>query len=137
MSIYNKISSCIMSIEPLRRQSIVTVIWQISLTLIGFLSTMYFAHTLGPSVLGAYFLFLAYFGTFNLLGDGGFGNAAVKRLSEGKDQNELFSAFFALRVILAITSVIIIYLARPLFNSLDTSGMFLAIGCTINCSFLK
>ena len=73
-----------MSIEPIRRQSIVSLIWQIALTFIGFLSTMYFAHAVGAGVLGAYFLFLAYFGIIGLMMDGGFGGAAIKRIGEGE-----------------------------------------------------
>ena len=50
--------SRIMGIGEVQRQSIVSLIWQIAYTFIGFLSTMYFAHAVGASVLGAYFLFL-------------------------------------------------------------------------------
>lgn len=120
----NSILTRIMNIEPVRRQSIVTIIGQIAFTLIGFLSTMYFAHTVGASILGAYFLFVAYFGILTLLGEGGFGGAAVKRISEGKEQNEYFSAFVALRVILLVVSISILLLARPLFIDLNNSGLF-------------
>ncbi len=77
--------SRIMSIEPIRRQSIVSLIWQIAFTFIGFLSTMYFARAVGAEVLGAYFLFVAYFSIIGLMTDGGFGAAAIKRISEGEE----------------------------------------------------
>src|SRR5660398_267192 len=48
---FKTIFSRIMSIRTVQRQSIVTFIWQVALTLIGFLSTMYFAHAEGASVL--------------------------------------------------------------------------------------
>jgi O-antigen/teichoic acid export membrane protein len=73
-----------MNVSSIQRQSVISLFSTIALTGIGFLSTIYFAHTLGPAPLGAYFLYLAYFGIFNLVGDGGFGGAAVKRISEGK-----------------------------------------------------
>ena len=73
-----------MSIEPIQRQSIVSLVWQIAITVIGFSSTMYFAHAVGASVLGGYFLFIAYFGIIGLVTDGGFGGAAIKRISEGE-----------------------------------------------------
>ena len=57
---------------------------------------MYFAHTVGAGVLGGYFLFMAYFGIINLVSDGGFGGAAIKRISEGEEQDAYFSAFFVL-----------------------------------------
>ena len=44
-----------MSIEPIQRQSFITLVSTIALTGIGFLSTIYFAHTIGPAPLGAYF----------------------------------------------------------------------------------
>ena len=76
----------LMNIDPIKRQSLIHLFTNIAITAIGFLSTVYFARILGPSILGAYFLFLAYFGIFNLIVDGGFGNAAAKRISEGREQ---------------------------------------------------
>ena len=120
----NTIIARVMRIESMRRQSMVSLITTLALTLIGFMSTMYFAHAVGASVLGAYFLFLAYLGIFNLVGDAGFGGAAVKRISEGREQNEFFSAFFTLRLLLLVVSVSALLLARPLLVDMDRSGMF-------------
>ena len=120
----NTIFSRVMRIESMQRQSMISLTTTIALTLIGFLSTMYFAHAVGESVLGAYFLFLAYFSIFSLVGDAGFGGAAVKRISEGREKNEFFSAFVALRVILLTVSVSALLLARPLLVDMDSSGMF-------------
>ncbi len=93
-------------------------------TLIGFLSTIYFAHILGPAPLGVYFLFIAYFGIFNLVGDGGFGGAAVKRISEGKDQDEYFSAFVFIRVVLLALSITALLCAEPYLKDITSSGIF-------------
>ena len=62
-----------------------SLIWQIAFTFIGFLSTMYFARAVGAEVLGAYFLFVAYFSIIGLMTEGGFGGAATKRISEGEE----------------------------------------------------
>ena len=113
-----------MSIEPIQRQSFITLVSTIALTGIGFLSTIYFAHTLGPAPLGAYFLFLAYFGIFNLIGDGGFGGAAVKRISEGKEPQEYFSAFVCIRIVLLALSVTVLLIAEPYLKDITSSGMF-------------
>ncbi|HNT09137.1 MAG TPA: flippase, partial [Methanoculleus sp.] len=94
----------VMRVDPVQRQSLISFGSTIGLTAIGFLSTMFFTHTVGLSILGAYFLFVAYFSVFNLIGDGGFGGAAVKRISEGEDQNAYFTAFALLRVALTIVS---------------------------------
>ena len=113
-----------MSIEPIQRQSFITLVLTITLTGIGFLSTIYFAHTMGPAPLGAYFLFLAYFGIFNLIGDGGFGGAAVKRISEGKEPQEYFSAFVCIRIVLLAVSVTVLLIAEPYLKDITSSGMF-------------
>lgn len=113
-----------MSIEPIQRQSFITLVSTIALTGIGFLSTIYFAHTLGPAPLGAYFLFLAYFGIFNLIGDGGFGGAAVKRISEGKEPQEYLSAFVCIRIVLLAVSVTVLLIAEPYLQDITSSGMF-------------
>lgn len=57
----NTIFSRVMRIESMRRQSMISLITTITLTIISFISTMYFANAVGAPVLGAYFRFLAYF----------------------------------------------------------------------------
>ena len=113
----------IMRIDPVQRQSLISLGSTIGLTAIGFLSTMYFTHTVGLSVLGIYFLFVAYFSVFNLIGDGGFGGAAVKRISEGEDQDAYFTAFVLLRVMLLAVSVGFLFIAQPYLTDLTSSGM--------------
>jgi O-antigen/teichoic acid export membrane protein len=121
MSIYTRI----ISIEAVQRQSIISFITQITFTFLGFLSTIYFAHTVGASVLGAYFLFMAYYGISSIISDGGFGGAAIKRISEGEDQDAYFSAFFVLRL-LFVTAVVAMLLAfRSYFVDLDNAGLFI------------
>ena len=113
-----------MKISSIQRQSVIALSSTIGLTIIGFLSTIYFAHALGPAPLGAYFLFLAYFGIFNLVGDGGFGGAAVKRISEGKEPDEYFSAFAFIRVVLLALSVSLLLFAEPYLKDVTSSGVF-------------
>jgi O-antigen/teichoic acid export membrane protein len=113
-----------MKISSIQRQSVITLGSTIGLTIIGFFSTIYFAHVLGPSALGAYFLFLAYLGIFNLIGDGGFGGAAVKRISEGKEPNEYLSAFVFIRIMLLAVSVTLLLFAEPYLKDVASSGVF-------------
>ncbi|WFN34981.1 flippase [Methanogenium sp. S4BF] len=102
----------------------ISFISTIILTTIGFVATMYFAHILGKTSYGIYALFLAYFGIFNLIGDGGFGGAAVKRISEEKEPDEYFSAFIVLRIILLVVSAAVVFVMQPLLvDLLGTSGM--------------
>jgi O-antigen/teichoic acid export membrane protein len=121
----NTFISRIMSIDAIKRQSIVSLIWQIALTFIGFLSTIYFAHAVGAGVLGAYFLFTAYLGIIGLASDGGFGGAAIKRISEGEEQDAYFSAFVVLRSVFVIAVVVALIAFRSYFVDLNESGTFI------------
>jgi len=103
----------------------VSLIWQIALTFIGFLSTMYFAHAVGAGVLGAYFLFLAYLSIIGLVIDGGFGEAAIKRISEGEEQDEFFSAYVVLRSIFITMAALALIAFRSHFVDLNNSGTFI------------
>ncbi len=114
-----------MGIGAVQRQSIVSLIWQIAFTFIGLLSMMYFSHTVGAGVLGAYFLFMAYLGIIGMITDGGFGGAAIKRISEGEEQDAYFSAFLALRSVLVTAVVIVLIAFRSYFVDLDNAGTFI------------
>lgn len=114
-----------MSIDAIQRQSIVSLIWQIALTFIGFLSTMYFAHAVGAGVLGGYFLFLAYLSIIDLIANGGFGEAAIKRISEGEEQDAYFSAFVVLRSIFVTVVIVALIAFRSYFVDLNDAGIFI------------
>jgi O-antigen/teichoic acid export membrane protein len=120
-----KLISRMMGINPIQRQSIISFFWQIAFTAIGFLSTIYFARTVGASVLGAYYLFLAYTGVFSIVADGGFGGAAVKRISEGEEPNAYFTAYFVLGLTFTLIALLLLLVFRNYFIDLNTSGMFL------------
>ena len=85
---------------------------------------MYFAHTVGAGVLGGYFLFMAYFGIINLVSDGGFGGAAIKRISEGEEQDAYFSAFFVLRSFFVTVVIVALFASREHFVDLNNAGVF-------------
>lgn len=125
MPTLKKIYTRIMSINPVQRQSIISLFWQIAFTAIGFVSTMYFAHAVGPAILGAYFLFMAYHSIFSMVTDGGFGGAAVKRISEGEESHAYFSAYFVLRSVFTIVTVLGLILFREYFVDLNTAGLFI------------
>ena len=127
----------IFSIDPIQRQSIISLTSLIIITGVGFLSTMYFAHVLGPAVYGAYSLFLAYFFVFNLIGEGGLSQAAVKKISEGIDQNKFFTGYFVLRIFLCLLTLMILYLFRGHFIDFNNTGLlpFLFLALMINCFY--
>lgn len=111
--------SSIMRLTPIKRQSTLSLGFTILITIVGFFSTMLFSHLLGKDLMGVYYLFITYFSIFNLIGDGGFQGAAVKRISEGHNQNEYFSAYIFLRALLIIISTIILISIEPLFVDLS------------------
>jgi len=116
--------SRIMGIGSVQRQSMISFLTYLGLTAVGFISTMYFAHILGKAVLGTYYLFLAYYGVFDLIADGGFGGAAVKRISEGKEQNEYYSAYLFLRICLLLLAIAVLIAGRPYLKGLETINIF-------------
>lgn len=120
----NTIFFRIMDIGAVQRQSLISFFGQITITLFGFLSTMYFAHAVGAGVLGAYFLILAYYSIINTVTDGGFGGAAIKRISEGKEKDAYFSAFFILRTLSVVMAVLALIAFRSYFVDLETAGTF-------------
>ena len=85
---------------------------------------MYFARAVGAGVLGAYFLFVAYLGIIGLMADGGFGGAAVKRISEGEEQDAYFSAFVVLRSVFVTVVLTALIAFRGLFVDLNSAGTF-------------
>jgi O-antigen/teichoic acid export membrane protein len=123
MVFFKKILSDFMNISPIQRQSLLTFGSLIAVTGIGYISTFYFAHYLGPAVLGSFFLFLAYYGIFDLIGDGGFGGAAVKRISEGRFQNEFYTAYVILRVALLCLSILVFIIISPFLSGIQENGL--------------
>jgi O-antigen/teichoic acid export membrane protein len=115
--------SRLMSLEPIRRQALISLCNIIGYTVLGYIATMYLAHVLGPAILGAYYLFFSYFSIFSLIGDGGFGGAATKRISEGKDPDAFFTAYVALRVVLLAISIIAILVISPYLVDFVASGL--------------
>ena len=123
--------SRIMSLSAIQRQSTLSLFFTVLITLIGFFSTMLFSHILGKDLMGVYYLFVAYYGIFNMIGDGGFGQAAVKRISEGKEQNEYLTAYACLRGLLIVISTVILLTLSPLFIDLQEYNIVLCIILTI------
>ena len=98
---------------------------------------MYFAHAVGPEVLGAYFLFLAYFSIIGLMTDGGFGGAAIKRISEGEEPDAYFSAFVVLRSVFVTVVIMALLTFRSYFVDLDSAGTFTWLLVALGVSLLR
>lgn len=75
----------------LAKTSILYFISDIGVSVIGFLATLYFARVLGSATLGQYFALLGLIG-WAKVPTNGLSGAITKRVSEGKNANEVFSA---------------------------------------------
>jgi O-antigen/teichoic acid export membrane protein len=126
-----------MKVDEVQRQSIVSLVWQIAFTFVGFLSTMYFAHAVGADVLGGYFLFVAYFSIISLMTDGGLGGAAIKRISEGEESDAYFSAFVVLRSVFVTIILLVLIAFHRYFVDLDSSGIFIWLLIALVVSLLQ
>ena len=124
MQIIANIISRVMSISPVQRQSLISMASFLGVTAIGYIATLYFAHVLGPAILGSFFLFTAYYGIFDLIQDGGFGGASIKRISEGKDQEQYFTAGIISRIFLMFISIIIFIILAPFLAGINDNNLF-------------
>lgn len=125
----------IMRLPAIQRQSALYILFTVFLTLFGFIATMFFSHILGKDIMGVYYLFIAYYGIFNMIGDGGFGQAAVKRISEGNEQNEYLSAYVTLRALLIVVSTLLLLALSPYFIDLQDFHLILAIIISLLAAF--
>lgn len=104
-----------LGIESVRRQAILSVGANVGITAIGYLATVYIAHTADAEVLSAYFLFLAHYSLAALGADGGMGGAAVKLISEGREKDLYFTAqAVASLMLLAMCPGLIVVVVHPL-----------------------
>jgi O-antigen/teichoic acid export membrane protein len=100
----------------IQRSSITVFSSQIAFTIVGFLATMYFAHVLGAKILGMYFLFMTVVEILSLFMDVGLGAGTVKRISEGKEKSEFFTASLFMHTFTLAVALIPIYIFRDYFN---------------------
>lgn len=114
----------ILGIDAVRRQALISVVANVGITIVGYIATVYIAHAAGAEVLGAYYLFLAYYSLAILGADGGIGGAAVKKISEGKDQDAYFTAQALIRLVLLVICVaVIVVLLSPFMRDFAGAGL--------------
>jgi len=114
----------LLGVEAIRRQALLSLLANASITAAGYLSTVYIAHVAGAGVLGAYFLFLAYYSIAALLSDGGFGGAAARKISRGEDEDAFFTAQAAVRILLTVLCIsAITLLAAPYMHDIRNAGL--------------
>ncbi|MGA2121553.1 MAG: polysaccharide biosynthesis C-terminal domain-containing protein [Methanoregula sp.] len=110
-----------------QRHGIMFLLSSAGITLIGFLATMFYAHWVGPGVLGIYFVFLSGLAILSFFSDFGIGSAATQRISSGIDQNELFTVSLTIRMILYGIVCLVILVFGQYFTELNNSGLLLVL----------
>ena len=108
----------------IERSSIIVVGCRIISAGLGFVGTIYYARKLGPVVLGSFFLLQSLVGILGVPADLGVQGALEKRISEGEDQNQLFTAslFFMSSSFIAILLSSLLF--RKYINSYLNAPLF-------------
>lgn len=101
-----------MSYTTILRSSLGTFATRIGLSVAVFLGIFYLAVATGPLVLGIHSLFVAVVRVLDLLTNVGITEAAQKRISEGTEQDEFFTATLLVRLGLFAPVIVVVLLYR-------------------------
>ena len=98
-----------MTDSALARSSLGTFLTRIATAVAVFGGVFYLATAAGASVLGVYSLFMALVRVVDLVTDAGLSTAAKKRISEGTERDEFFTAALLVRlVVFAVVAVLLV-----------------------------
>jgi len=101
----------------LGQTSIIYLVSKIAGSVLGFVATIYFARLLGEETLGHYGITLALVSWLGILGSVGFGQAIVKRMSEGNEPEAYLTAGLLIKAILLVTVSIGVFAFRDEVNT--------------------
>jgi len=119
-----------------QRHGTMYLISSTGLTLIGFLATIFYAHWIGPDILGQYFIFLSFFAITGLFIDLGVGYAALYYICQGKDQNEYFTAGLVIRAALWFIVAVVMLEFNCYFGDLNKTGLLWILIAVLGISTL-
>lgn len=108
----------------IERSSIVVVASRLISTGLGFIGTIYYARELGPTVLGSFFLLQSLVGILGVPADLGVQGALEKRISEGEDQNRLYTASLIFIAFSFVSILLLSFLLRGKVNSYLGAPLF-------------
>ncbi len=111
-------------IDEIQRHGTMYLISSLGITIIGFFATIFYAHWVGPSILGAYFLFLSFFSILCFITDLGIGFAGTQRICAGTDPDCFFTASLVLRLGVYMVLVGGLVLFQNRFVDLNQTGLF-------------
>jgi O-antigen/teichoic acid export membrane protein len=90
---------------------------------LGFVATLFFARVLGAEVLGYYALVLVLAEWLNLGGEVGIRSAMIKRISEGTEESEYFTAGLITIAAFGVVVSVLLVSFRDLVNSYTGAAM--------------
>lgn len=101
----------------LGQTSIILLFSKFGMSAFGFLATVYFTRTLGEEIYGFYVITLALVSWLGLVKSVGFGNAIVKRMSEGDDHDAYLAAGAAVKFVLITVVIAGVFFFREEINA--------------------
>lgn len=107
------------------RKSLLVVIVQFLTRTLGWVGLVVLAKLWGgfsPDALGVIGFAMAFIGVFSIVADLGFGQAHVKKISEGKDLGTCISTFFTIKIILTTIMVAMVLLALFILDNVLHRG---------------
>jgi len=110
------------------KSSIGVFLIKISISVIGFLGTLYAATVIGAEGLGIYFLFTAVVSGASLFTSFGIGSATTKRVSEGQEQGEFLGAAFLMNLgLFFIISIFLIIFKEQIVSFIGVEILYYLI----------
>lgn len=123
--------------SEIQRHGTMFLISSMGITIIGFFATIFYAHRVGATVLGAYFLFLSFFSIFGLITDSGIGYAGTQRICEGKDPDSFFTASLVLRLGIYALLALGLIIFQDRFVDLNQAGLFWVLIVAVGIATLQ
>jgi O-antigen/teichoic acid export membrane protein len=97
----------------LKQKSLLSFVFNIANSLLGFISVFFISRFMGPEAMGALSSSMAFAGLFAIFGDFGFGIAHYKKVSEGQDLGKCIGTFLVIRIsttlIMGLATIIAFY----------------------------
>ena len=105
--------------------SVVVFASKVLTSVLGFATTIYFARIVGAEVVGVYGVILAVVSWLKLGGWNGVGGAMKKRISEGEEQHEYFTAgVTSILVLTALTGILLFAARRRVESYVGEAGLY-------------
>ncbi|GAB6285723.1 MAG: lipopolysaccharide biosynthesis protein [Methanoregula sp.] len=123
--------------SEVQRHGTMYLVSSMGITVIGFFATIFYAHWIGPTILGEYFLFLSYFSILGLITDFGIVYAGTQRICEGKDPNDFFTASLVLRLGIFALLTLGLFLFQARFVDLTQTGLFWVLIAVVGLTTLQ